>query len=115
MLYLFAAILLLSGVYHLVDPAFYDPLMPDWMPKRLANYAAGIAELVIAVLLVLPDWRLWGIRASLVLMILFLPLHVLDLWRDPPVVGSPGIAVMRLVIQVALIGWLAWEWRRQVR
>ncbi len=105
--YLFAAVLIGAGVYHFVNPSFYDPFMPDWMPKLAANYAGGLAELAIGIALLIPgDARKYGLYAACALMIVFLPLHVIDLLRERPVIGSKAIAVVRLLIQFGLIGWL---------
>ena len=102
----FGILLLAAGVYHFVNPAFYDPFMPAWFPKRLANAAGGFAEIVIGLMLLLPAWRGWGLWAAFGLMIVFLPLHVNDLLRPQPVIGSRGVAVLRLLLQFGLIYWL---------
>lgn len=102
----FALILLAAGVYHFVNPALYYPFMPAWFPKPLANAAGGAAEIVIGILMLVPSWRTYGLWAACGLMIVFLPLHVIDLLRPRPVIGGKGIAAVRLVIQFILIGWL---------
>lgn len=111
-LYLFAAILLLAGVYHFVNPTFYFPFMPDWLPKPLANTAGGVAEIIIGLLMLIPGTRKFGIIAATALMLLFLPLHVIDLLRERPVIGSKAIAVFRLFLQLLLIVWLVWAGSR---
>ena len=114
MIYVFAILMLVAGVYHFVNPAFYFPLMPEWFPKSLANAAGGIAELLIGILLLVPSWREWGLWGALALMVLFLPLHFMDLFRDQPIIGTKTVAAVRLAIQFLLIGWLAWEVRRRM-
>lgn len=114
MIYVFAVLLLVAGAYHFINPAFYNPMMPDWFPKSLANAAGGIAELIAGVLLLVPAWRIWGLWLALVLMVFFLPLHVTDLLRERPVIGTKTVAAVRLVIQFVLVGWLAWEVRRRM-
>ena len=47
--YAFAVVLIAAGVYHFINPRFYDPIMPDWFPKPLANAAGGVAEVVIGI------------------------------------------------------------------
>ena len=83
----------------------------DWMPKRLCNYAAGVVEIVIGVMFFFPDTIRWGGAAFGLLMVVFLPLHILDLMRDRPLVGSKLIAVIRLILQFAMIyyGWWLWN------
>lgn len=103
---LFGVLLLAAGVYHFVNPAFYNPFMPDWFPKQLANAAGGVAEILIGIGLLVPDWRTYAAWAALALMVIFLPLHVIDLFKERPVIGSKTVAVVRLLIQVLLIWWL---------
>ncbi|MBC6992817.1 hypothetical protein QWY85_15610 [Neolewinella lacunae] len=108
-LYVFAIILLAAGAYHFYNPGFYHPFMPEWFPKSLANTAGGLAELLIGAGLLLPVTRPFAVWAALALMVVFLPLHVIDLLRERPVIGSKLIAVVRLLLQFALIAalWLA--------
>lgn len=108
-MYLFAILLIAAGVYHFVNPAFYDPIMPAWFPKALANAAGGLAEIVIGIMILIPGTKNLGIWAACALMVAFLPLHILDLLKEKPMVGSHLAAVVRLIIQFALIGWLYWR------
>lgn len=101
--YAFALLLLAAGAYHFYNPAFYDPFMPDWFPKRLANALGGLAELIIGVLMLVPQTRTLGLYQAAGLMVVFLPLHVIDLARERPVIGSKSIAVGRLLLQFGLI------------
>lgn len=80
--------------------------MPDWFPKRLANAAGGIAEIIIGILILVPKTKHLGIWLALALMVVFLPLHIWDLTKVKPAVGSHWGAAIRLLIQFALIGWL---------
>ncbi len=105
----FALVLLAAGVYHFVNPAFYNPFMPAWFPKALANAAGGVAEIIIGIGLLVPSWRLYAVWAALALMVIFLPLHLIDLFRAKPVIGPHWVAVIRLLLQFFLIWWLWWE------
>lgn len=106
MIYAFAVLLLVAGAYHFINPTFYYPYMPDWFPKSLANAAAGLVEIVIGIGLLVPDWRTYATWAALALMVVFLPLHVADLLKAQPAIGSKGAAVIRLILQFILIWWL---------
>jgi len=53
----FGVLLIAAGVYHFVNPAFYNPMMPKWFPRALANAAGGVAEIIIGIGLLVPDWR----------------------------------------------------------
>ncbi|MEM7575727.1 MAG: hypothetical protein AAF433_22680 [Bacteroidota bacterium] len=112
MIYVFAVFLLFAGANHFIRPGFYEPFMPDWMPKDLANQASGLVEIIIGILLLLPAQRFLGLWGALLLMILFLPIHVLDLLKDTPAIGSKQLALIRLLLQFLLIAWLVWELRK---
>jgi uncharacterized membrane protein len=105
----FAVLLILAGVFHFMKPAFYGPFMPDWFPKQLANAAGGLAEIIIGIGLLIPDWRVYALWAACGLMLLFLPLHVIDLFKPKPAIGPHWVAVIRVLLQVLLIWWLWWE------
>lgn len=113
--YGFAVVLLVAGSYHFVNPQFYFGIMPDWFHKPLANAAGGAAEILVGAAMLFPATRVPGLYAAAVLMILFLPIHLIDLTRARPVIGSKTVAVVRLIIQFFLIGWLLWEARAGAR
>lgn len=99
----FGVILLAAGAYHFINPAFYDPIMPDWFPKSMANAAGGIAELFIGAGMLWPDTRTIATWAAFGLMIIFLPLHVLDLLKERPAIGNHSVAAVRLLLQFVFI------------
>lgn len=110
--YGFAIVLIAAGAYHFINPQFYYPIMPDWMPKAAANAAGGLAEVVLGAAMLFPATRTYGLYGACALMILFLPVHVADLQRTRPVIGSKAIAIGRLALQFVLIAWLYWEAKR---
>jgi uncharacterized membrane protein len=103
---LFALLMLAAGAYHFVKPAFFEPFMPEWFPKKLANAAGGLAELLIGVGLLIPQSRGYALWAAFALMVVFLPLHVADLFKKRPAIGPHWVAAIRLLIQFGLIYWL---------
>ena len=99
---------MISGaVAHVVVPELYLPVIPDFIPAKLANGAAAVFELVVGLALLIPKYRSWGGLGFMVLMVAFLPLHVWDVFREDPVMGSQAAAGVRLVLQGILIyaGW----------
>ena len=109
--YFFAAILILSGVMHVVKPEAYAAMIPSFIPEIVANILAAIAEIVIGVMLIIPRYRRLGGLGFALLMVAFLPIHIWDLVRDDPAIGSFTGAVIRLIIQFGLIwaGWWIWK------
>lgn len=101
------ALLLVAGVAHLIAPGLFLRIMPDWAPwKMFWVVVSGIAELLLGVGLLLPRWRVWAAWLTIAMLAVYLPIHVLDLLRDQPVVGSKTIAIVRLPIQFLLMAWV---------
>ncbi|MEM8860920.1 MAG: MauE/DoxX family redox-associated membrane protein [Chloroflexota bacterium] len=101
----FALILGGSGIYHFVNPDFFMPLMPDFLPAhKMLIYLSGVAEIIVAIaLFIAPVQNLaaWGV---IILLIIFTPIHILDMLKDKPAVGSKRMAVNRLIMQFAMLG-----------
>lgn len=106
--YIFAAIMIFSAVMHVIQGEFYEPMIPNWISVDLANYGTAVLEALVGVLLILPAQRRMGGLGFMLLMIGFLPIHIWDLFRPDPVMGSMTKAVIRLVIQFGLI-YLGWK------
>jgi uncharacterized membrane protein len=97
---------LVSGILHLLAPAQFLPLLPDWTPYPLALvYISGIAELVAAI----------GLVAKLRWAPVFTALVLLAVWPanwwaalEATSNGEIAIAViawLRLPLQLLLIYW----------
>ena len=108
--YLFGALLVAAGFNHFVNPNLYNPFIPEFMPRLAVNYASGLAEIVVGAGVFLPRFRKAATLGILVLMILFLPLHVIDVFRENPAIGSHTAAVIRLPVQFVLIAWAWYCW-----
>ena len=104
-----------AGATHFVNPKFFDPIVPDWMPgkARTVTYISGVFEVASALLVAnARTRRLGGLLAMLTFIGVF-PANVQaaldggmkDL--DPPF-DSPAVAWARLPLQFPMI-WLAWS------
>lgn len=101
--------LMLGGaIGHVANPGFYAPLVPAPIPLWLANVASTVVEGGIGVLLLLPRTRRLGAILFTALMVAFVPIHVWDLLKETPAVGSTTAAVVRLVFQGLFIAVGAW-------
>jgi uncharacterized membrane protein len=96
-----------GAIGHIVTPDAYAPLVPSFIPLSFANWTSFVAELGVGILLVMPRTRAWGGLAFMALMMAFFPIHVWDLTKDEPFVGSHIGATIRLLIQCVLI-WGGW-------
>ncbi len=109
-LYIMALFYLLAGINHFISPGSYIKLIPPYLPlPEVLNIVAGIAEILLGVLLFFPAVRVkaaWGI---IFLLIAFLPAHVYMIQQAPIQMGSfvitPFIAWLRLPVQLLLVVW----------
>jgi len=105
--------MILAGIQHFRDPAMYAPFIPDALPKNLITYLSGALEILLGAGVFVPRYRSMATLGILILMIVFLPLHVVDVFRAEPAIGSKLLAYVRLPLQFVLIGW-AWYVNRQI-
>src|SRR3954469_23725207 len=107
-LYFMAALYATAGVLHFIVPGFYLKIMPDWMPwKILLISLSGIAELLLAVLLIYPATRkiaAWLIIAMLVVFffVIHIPQSISYYHNHHPLLL---VTLVRLPIQFLLIAW----------
>lgn len=105
---LFAAFMIYGGINHFIKPEFYEPFIPDFIPKDFANYASGILEIVLGIGLLIPKYRKEAALGLVALMIAFLPIHIWDLFRENPAIGSTQAAWIRVPFQFLFIAWAWW-------
>ena len=94
-----------SGIAHFLSPRLFIALIPKRVPGRpFLVYISGLVELLLAVGLWQERWRKLAAQGTLALMLLFLPLHVVDIFREKPIAGGrKWTAVLRLIAQFGLI------------
>lgn len=103
-----------AGVTHLQKPVFYLPFVPEFLPFREAIVmVSGLLEIALGVAVLIPGFRYLSALSIMALMVLFLPVHIADLFRDTPAIGSHGAALIRLPVQFVFILW-AWVASRNV-
>jgi uncharacterized membrane protein len=101
-----------AGVTHLYKPNLYLRIVPVFLPLRLfIVQGSGVLELFSGLGLLFPPTRRYAACCVLVMMIGFLPLHIWDVFRERPAVGSKTIAWIRLPLQFVLIAWSAYVWK----
>ncbi len=104
---LFAIFLIFGGVNHFLKPEMYLPFVPLSLPGKFIIYASGVVEIALGIGALLPATKSVATLGILLLMIAFLPLHVMDVFKDSPAIGTHEAALIRLPIQFVLIAW-AW-------
>lgn len=105
--YLFAAFMIYGGTNHFLKPDMYFPFIPNFMPQVVVNYTAGIVEIVLGIGACFSLSRSVATLGILLLMLVFLPLHIIDVFKEIPAIGSHQAAMIRLPVQFIFILW-AW-------
>ena len=109
-----ALLLILSGIGHFMNPEMYLALTPDFLPKSIVNVLVGGMEIVLGIGVFIPSMRRLALLGIFLLMIVFLPIHILDALKETPVIGSKTIALVRIPIQFVLI-YLPWFARKEIK
>jgi len=103
---LLALFFIYAGVQHFIKPLFYEPFVPAFLPFKTAIiYASGIFEAIFGILLLIPKYEKIGATGILVLLLIFLPVHVWDVFSETPAIGSKEAAYIRLPFQFLFIAW----------
>jgi uncharacterized membrane protein len=105
--FMFGAFMIFGGVNHFLKPAMYAPFLPEFLPREAINIMVGVLEIMVGIAAFIPQYRSWGTWGILVLMLVFLPLHIIDVFRDNPAIGSHKAALIRVPFQFLFILW-AW-------
>ncbi|WP_452229939.1 MULTISPECIES: DoxX family protein [unclassified Lacinutrix] len=101
---LLALFMIYAGMQHFIKPAFFNAFVPDFLIyKNLIIYASGVLEVALGILLLIPKYTSKAATGIFVLMILFLPIHIWDVFSETPAIGSHQAAMIRLPIQFVLI------------
>jgi uncharacterized membrane protein len=109
--YLLGIFFILGGVNHFINPDFYLPLIPDYIPYHsLFNYASGVGEILAGIAVLIPSTRKLGCNAILFLLIAFLPAHIYFIQKggclsDALCVPAWVAWVRLIVIHPILIYW----------
>lgn len=104
---LFGIFMLIGGINHFLKPAMYMPMIPDFLPEEIVNYLVGILEILVGAGTFIPRFRSLATLGILVMMLIFLPIHIIDVFRENPAIGSHQAALIRLPVQFIFIFW-AW-------
>lgn len=95
-----------AGVNHFIMPKFYLKIMPPYLPyPKSLNAISGLAEIVLAVLLIIPpysNWAAWGIIA---LLIAVFPANVYHHQKS----RNKTMTLIRLPFQAIFILWAWWH------
>ncbi|MBQ0786249.1 MAG: DoxX family membrane protein [Oceanihabitans sp.] len=101
---LLAIFMIYAGSQHFIKPSFFNAFVPDFLVyENFIIYASGVLEVALGILLLIPKYAGKAATGIFILMILFLPIHIWDVFSETPAIGSHRAAVIRLPIQFILI------------
>lgn len=112
LLWVMSAFYVLGGVYHLVNPGFYLPMMPPYLPwHRELVFISGVAEIVLGIVVLIPSLRRPAALGIIALLIAVFPANLHIAMNDVPLAGATeGAGIwnwVRLPFQAVFIAW-AW-------
>ena len=115
--YLLLAFFSLAGLNHFLNPQFYLPLIPDYLPYPEAiNWISGVLEMGLGLGLLMEKSRRAFALGLIILLVLFIPSHVYFIQIGSCIEG--GLCVPewlswgRLIIIHPLIMWWIWIHRK---
>ncbi|MFN0048161.1 MAG: hypothetical protein ACKVOU_03440 [Cytophagales bacterium] len=103
--YLFGTVLIFGGIAHFLKPEVYFPFIPIFLPKLACVYLSGFVEIALGTGVFIRKFKHRATLGILLLMIAFLPLHIVDVFKENPAIGSHLLAIIRVPVQFLLIYW----------
>jgi uncharacterized membrane protein len=100
---IFGLFFVFAGVMHFIKPNFFKHFIPDFLPKLAVNYIFGFLEIALGLGLFISSTVKISAVGIFILMIVFLPIHIWDLFKERPAIGSRKIAIIRIPLQFLLM------------
>ena len=100
-------VLVSGGLGHFLAPESFIPFIPNVVPYReaIVDLSGGL-EVILGIGVFSKISRPVAARLIMWLLILYTPLHIIDLMRADPAIGDRTMALIRLPLQGILI-WVA--------
>lgn len=110
-------VMVLAGINHFLNPAFYLRMMPPILPAPLfLMYVSGIFEIAFGVLLLIPKFTRIAAIGLIALFIAVFPANVF-MWANPQLFPefSQTALLIRLPLQIVLIAWAFWFTKNELK
>ena len=113
LLWVMGVFYVLAGVNHFINPQFYMPMMPPYLPWPAGLvFLSGVAEVAVGVGVLVPSLRRAAAWGTILLLIAIFPANIHIALNDIPVFGAhEGAGIwnwVRLPLQGVLILWAWW-------
>jgi uncharacterized membrane protein len=108
---------ILAGLNHFLNPAFYLPLIPPYLPlHHFINIFSGSIEILFGILLIPTISRKWAVYGIIAMLVAFISSHVYFIQINSCIEGglcvSPLIGWIRLLVVHPLLIYWAWSNRK---
>lgn len=108
---------LAAGTNHFINPEFYLPLIPDYLPHhQLINLVSGSIEMVLGAALIFNKTQRVAAFSVIAMLIAFIPTHIyfikINSCIPKGLCVAPWIGWIRLVIVHPLLIYWAWSNRK---
>ena len=100
--FVFAGFFAFAGIMHIIKPKFFKHFIPKPLPKNLVNYVVGVIEFAVGIGLLFSQFVQESAIGIMILLVVFLPIHIWDVTRERPAIGSKKLAIIRVPIQFVL-------------
>ncbi|MEO2018280.1 MAG: DoxX family protein [Fuerstiella sp.] len=99
-----------AGTMHFVRPDFYEKIMPTYLPFHYELVLlSGICEVLLGILLVVPQYSRPAAAGIVVLLIAVFPANIHVYQHQELIPGSAAFHLLRLPLQAVLILWAYWH------
>ena len=88
---------------HIIKPQIFKHFIPKGFPKKTVNYSIGLLEFLLGFGLFLPNTVKIAALGIIILLALLLPIHIWDVTKKRPAIGSKIIAIVRIPFQFVLM------------
>ena len=107
-LYLFAALFIGAGINHFRSPKLYLKIIPPFFKNPvLLNQISGGAEIILSILLVVPEFSRYAAWGLILLLIAVFPANIYMYQNESASLGLPKwVRFIRLPVQFLLIFWI---------
>ena len=114
LLYVMAVLYVAAGVYHFINPKFYQKIMPTYLPWHMPLiYISGVLEIVFAFMLFPESTRPMAAWLLIALLIAVFPANIqmaVTMWQKQR--PNLWIGLVRLPLQLVFIYW-AWIYTKK--
>lgn len=109
-----ALFMIYAGAQHFLKPDFFIPFVPAFLPlKTTIIYISGAIEILLGISLFIKKYANYGAFGIFILLLLFLPIHIWDVFSETPAIGSKQAAFIRLPIQFLFI-FIIWKVKNSI-